>query len=118
MSAARQQVAVVTGGGGGLGAAVSEQLGRDGCFVVTVDPLVTLDGSATLPEPPETTAGRITAAGGSARASSASVTDGDAIRDLFNELADERGGLDAVVNVAGITRPTTFTRGSEEDWLA
>jgi NAD(P)-dependent dehydrogenase (short-subunit alcohol dehydrogenase family) len=117
MSAGRQKVAVVTGGGGGIGAAVAEQLGRDGWFVVTVDPLVTLDGSATMPEPQETTAGRITAAGGSARASSASVTDGDAVRDLFNELADERG-LDAVVNVAGITRPTTFARGSEEDWLA
>ena len=118
MSAARQKVAVVTGGGGGIGAAVAEQLGREGWFVVTVDPLVTLDGSATLPEPQETTARRITAAGGSARASSASVTDGDALGDLFNELANEHGGLDAVVNVAGITRPTSFARGTEEDWLA
>lgn len=118
MTAARQKVAVVTGGGGGIGAAVAEQLGRDGWFVVTVDPLVTLDGSATLPEPKETTAARITAAGGSARASSASVTDGNALRNLFNELADEHGGLDAVVNVAGITRPTSFARGSEQDWLA
>ena len=118
MSAARQKVAVVTGGGGGIGAAVAEQLGRDGWFVATVDPLVTLDGSATIPEPQETTAGRIIAAGGSARASSASVTDREALRDLFNELADEHGALDAVVNVAGITRPTTFARGSMEDWLA
>ena len=55
--------------------------------------------------PVETTAGRIVAAGGSARASSASVTDGDAVRALFAELAEELGGLDAVVNVAGITRP-------------
>ena len=118
MIGARQKVAVVTGGGGGIGAAVAERLGLEGWFVVTVDPLVSLDGSATLPEPRETTAGRITAAGGSARASSASVTDGKALRELFNELADEHGGLDAVVNVAGITRPTTFARGSEEDWLA
>jgi len=118
VSAARQKVAVVTGGGGGIGAAVAEELGRGGWFVVTVDPLVTLDGSATLPQPEETTAGRITAAGGSAQASSVSVTDRDAVRELFQGLADERGGLDAVVNVAGITRPTTFAKGSEEDWLA
>ncbi len=115
---ARQRVAVVTGGGGGIGAAIAEELGRGGWFVVTVDPLVTLDGSERLPEPEETTAGRIVAAGGSARASSASVTDGEAVRGLFRELVDEHGGLDAVVNVAGITRQTYFGRGTEEDWLA
>ncbi len=114
----RQRVAVVTGGGGGIGAAIAEELGRGGWLVVTVDPLVTLDGSERLPEPEETTAGRIMAAGGSARASSASVTDGEAVRDLFQELADEHGGLDAVINVAGITRQTYFAHGTEEDWLA
>ncbi len=115
---ARQRVVVVTGGGGGIGAAIAEELGRGGWFVVTVDPLVTLDGSERLPEPEETTAGRIVAAGGSARASSVSVTDGDAVRGLFQELVDDKGGLDAVVNVAGITRPTFFAEGTEEDWLA
>jgi NAD(P)-dependent dehydrogenase (short-subunit alcohol dehydrogenase family) len=114
----RQQVAVVTGGGGGIGAAIAEELGRGGWFVVTVDPLVTLDGSERLPETEETTAGRIVAAGGSARASSASVTDGEAVRNLFRQLVDEHGGLDAVVNVAGITRQTYFGKGTEEDWLA
>ncbi len=113
-----QRVAVVTGGGGGIGAAIAEELGRGGWFVVTVDPLVTLDGSQSLPEPEETTAGRIVAAGGSARASSVSVTDAEAIAGLFGELVDEHGRLDAVVNVAGITRQTYFGRGTEEDWLA
>ncbi len=115
---ARQQVAVVTGGGGGIGAGIAEELGRNGWFVVTVDPLVTLDGSERLPEPEETTAGRIVASGGAARASAVSVTDGEAVRSLFQQLADEHGGLDAVVNVAGITRQTYFGRGTEEDWLA
>jgi NAD(P)-dependent dehydrogenase (short-subunit alcohol dehydrogenase family) len=115
---ARQRVAVVTGGGGGIGGAIAEELGRGGWYVVTVDPLVTLDGAEQLPEPQETTAGRIVAAGGSARASSVSVTDGAAVAGLFGELVDDYGGLDAVVNVAGITRPTFFASGSEEDWLA
>jgi NAD(P)-dependent dehydrogenase (short-subunit alcohol dehydrogenase family) len=115
---ARQRVAVVTGGGGGIGGAIAEELGRGGWYVVTVDPLVTLDGSEALPEQPETTADRIVAAGGTARASSVSVTDGEGVRALFQDLVDERGGLDAVVNVAGITRPTFFASGSEDDWAA
>jgi NAD(P)-dependent dehydrogenase (short-subunit alcohol dehydrogenase family) len=115
---ARRQVAVVTGGGGGIGAAIAEEMGRAGWFVVTVDPMVTVDGAERLPDPQETTAGRIVAAGGSARASSASVTDGDAIRDLFHELVDQHGALDTVINVGGISRPTGFAYGSDEDWLA
>lgn len=109
-----QRVVAVTGGGGGIGAAIAEELGRRGAFVVTMDPLVSLDGTERLPPPEETTAGRIVAAGGSARASPVSVTDGDEVRGLFEEL----GRLDAVVNVAGITRPTGFARGTEDDWRA
>ncbi len=86
--------------------------------MVTVDPLVTLDGSERLSDAGDTTAGRIVAAGGAAQASAASVTDGDAIHALFRELAEQHGGLDAVVNVAGITRQSYFAQGSEEDWQA
>lgn len=114
----RQRVAVVTGGAGGIGASIAEALGREGWYVVTVDPLVTLDGTEQLPEPADSTAARITAAGGSARASSASVTDAATVRALFDELVAEHGGLDAVVNVAGITRQSYFARGAEEDWVA
>jgi len=109
-------VAIVTGGGAGIGAAVAEELGRQGAFVITMDPLVTVDGTEQVPDADESTAGRIVAAGGSARASSVSVTDATAVRRLFAEVVEELGGVDAVVNVAGITRPTSFTRGSENDW--
>ena len=109
-------VAVVTGGGAGIGAAVAEELGRQGWSVVTMDPLVSLDGSERLPEPEETTAGRIVAAGGTARATSVSVTDGDAVRDEVERIIKEDGRLDAVVNVAGISRPSGFASGTEDDW--
>jgi NAD(P)-dependent dehydrogenase (short-subunit alcohol dehydrogenase family) len=111
-------VAVVTGGGGGIGRSIAEELGRGGWFVVTVDPMVTLDGTERVPDPEETTAGRIVASGGSAQASAASVTDAAALGQLFRELVDQHGGLDAVVNVAGITRQSYFASGSEEDWRA
>src|SRR5215207_6678138 len=110
------RVVVVTGGGAGIGAAVAEELGRTGAFVVTVDPLVTLDGSEQMPPTQDTTAGRIVSAGGSARASSISVTDSEAVSELFADLVEEFGRLDGVINVAGITRPTSFASGTEEDW--
>jgi NAD(P)-dependent dehydrogenase (short-subunit alcohol dehydrogenase family) len=114
----RQRVVVVTGGGGGIGAAIAESISRTGAFVVTVDPLVSVDGSEQLPQPEQTTAGRIVAAGGAARASGVSVTDESGVRQLFGELAEEFGGLAAVVNVAGISRPTGFAKGSADDWLS
>ncbi|OMC41376.1 hypothetical protein A5740_23190 [Mycobacterium sp. GA-1841] len=112
----RKRVVVVTGGGGGIGAAVARALGRAGDFVVTLDPLVSLDGAQTLPVPEFTSADQIIADGGDARTSDVSVTDAAALRALFAELADEFGGLDAVVNSAGISRPTSYTTGSTRDW--
>jgi NAD(P)-dependent dehydrogenase (short-subunit alcohol dehydrogenase family) len=111
-------VAVVTGGGGGIGAAIAEELGLKGWFVATMDPLVSVDGSERLSEPAQTTADRIVAAGGSAASSQVSVTDAEGVASFFEQLARDHGGLDAVVNVAGITRPTGFAHGSDEDWRA
>lgn len=113
-----QPVAVVTGGGNGIGAAIAGELGRQGWTVVTVDPLVTVDGSEHQAGAGQSTAERIVAAGGTARASSVSVTDADAIEDLFTSLYSETGRLDAVINLAGISRPTGFGRGAQDDWEA
>jgi NAD(P)-dependent dehydrogenase (short-subunit alcohol dehydrogenase family) len=111
-------VAVVTGGAVGIGAAIAEELGRQGVFVVTVDPGVKVDGTPGEGGAESTTAERIAAAGGEARASNISVTDGDAVRELFTDLVEEFGALDAVVNVAGISRPSGFAHGEEADWRA
>jgi NAD(P)-dependent dehydrogenase (short-subunit alcohol dehydrogenase family) len=111
-------VVVVTGGAAGIGAAIAQELGRAGAYVVTLDPMVTVDGTSRMAETGPTTADRIVAAGGSARASSTSVTDRSAVQELFDGLRRELGHLDAVVNVAGITRPTSFASGTEEDWTA
>jgi NAD(P)-dependent dehydrogenase (short-subunit alcohol dehydrogenase family) len=112
----RQRVVVVTGGGAGIGAAIAEAAARTGAFVVTVDPGMTLDGRGREDAPSETTADRIVATGGAARASDASVTDADAIEALFTGLVDEFGGLDSVINVAGISRPTGYSEGEEDAW--
>ena len=117
-AADRQQVVVVTGGGAGIGAAIAEAVARTGAYVVTVDPGVTVDGLAQDQAPAETTADRIVSAGGAARASNASVTDAAAIDALFTGLVDEFGGLDAVINVAGISRPTGYAEGDEQAWAS
>jgi NAD(P)-dependent dehydrogenase (short-subunit alcohol dehydrogenase family) len=114
----KQRVVVVTGGAAGIGAAIAEELGRIGAFVVTMDPVLSVDGSSSIDVPEKTTAQKIIDAGGTARASNTSVTDQDAVQSLFSELVDEFGSLDAVVNVAGISRPTDFANGSEGDWAA
>lgn len=111
-------VAVVTGGGGGIGAAIAMELGRRGVHVVTVDPMVSLDGSEHLGPSEHSTARRILDGGGSATESEASVTDRDAVHALFEQLLRERGRVDAVVNAAGITRRTSYASGDEDDWSA
>jgi NAD(P)-dependent dehydrogenase (short-subunit alcohol dehydrogenase family) len=112
-------VAVVTGGAVGIGAAIAEELGRQGAYVVTVDPGVAVDGRPQSGDDgAPSTAQRIVDAGGRARASSISVTDADAVHALFAQLVDEFGTLDAVVNVAGISRATGFAHGAEDDWRA
>jgi NAD(P)-dependent dehydrogenase (short-subunit alcohol dehydrogenase family) len=114
----RKRAAVVTGGGGGIGTAVALELARQGIAVVATDPGVGLQGEPLNEPTAAETAGRITAEGGVGRASTASVTDRSALRSLFAEVAAEFGGLDIVVNPAGILRFAPFLDTSQDDWRA
>ena len=116
MKRTEQEIVIVTGGAGGIGAAIAEECGRRGDFVITLDPVVEVDGSPRTETTERTTAERIVEAGGHARASGASVTDALAVRELLTGLVDEFGGVDAIINVAGISRPTGFGHGTEDDW--
>jgi NAD(P)-dependent dehydrogenase (short-subunit alcohol dehydrogenase family) len=118
VKARRQRIVVVTGGAAGIGAAIAQAFGHSGAFVVTVDPVLSLDGSSRIADEGPTTAQQIIDAGGTARASNLSVTDREGVQTLFADLVEEFGALDTVVNVAGISRPTDFAAGSEEDWAA
>ncbi|MGH3189691.1 MAG: SDR family NAD(P)-dependent oxidoreductase, partial [Streptosporangiaceae bacterium] len=114
----RRPAAVVTGGGGGIGTAVALELARRGIAVVAMDPGAGLQGEPLNEPTAEQTARRIAAEGGIARASTASVTDRDAIRSLFAGVVGEFGSLDIVVNTAGILRFASFLDASEDDWRA
>jgi 3-oxoacyl-[acyl-carrier protein] reductase len=86
--------AIVTGGSRGIGAAISQRLAKDG-FAVTVNFAgKTADADAVVKS--------IIAAGGKAIAIQADVSNADDMRRLFDETEAAFGGVDVLVNNAGI----------------
>jgi 3-oxoacyl-[acyl-carrier protein] reductase len=92
----KHKVAIVTGSSRGIGAAIVERLARDGFTVV-----INYSGSAA---PAEDLARRIERAGGTALMSQADVSDSAAVARMFNAAEVAFGGVDVLVNNAGIRR--------------
>jgi NAD(P)-dependent dehydrogenase (short-subunit alcohol dehydrogenase family) len=102
-------VAVVTGAAAGLGRAEALGLARAGAAVVVNDIPAALDGSDVIDE--------ITAAGSKAVAVTGDISE-RATADELVSTAEGLGGLDIVVNNAGITRDRMLFNMSDEDWDA
>lgn len=94
------KVAIVTGASRGIGAAIAERLGRDGFTVI-----VNYSGNAAHAE---TVAGNIEAAGGRALTAKANVSDAQAVRGMFDAAEAAFGGIDVLVNNAGIMKLAKF----------
>jgi 3-oxoacyl-[acyl-carrier protein] reductase len=90
------KVAIVTGASRGIGAAVAERLAADGFTVV-------INYSANA-KPAETLAREIERKGGRALSIKADVADPDAVRGMFDTAAAAFGGIDVLVNNAGIMK--------------
>ena len=88
------RVAIVTGGSGGIGAAVAERLAADGLSVVV--------HYAGNPDRADEVVTRIAAAGGTATAVQADVADETQVAAVFDQAEHDHGGVDVVVNTAGI----------------
>jgi 3-oxoacyl-[acyl-carrier protein] reductase len=93
-STTNNRVALVTGGSGGIGRAVSERLAKDGMAVA-----VHYAGNKAKAD--ETVAA-ITAAGGTAIAVGGDVADETEMTEAFDAVEREFGGIDVLVNTAGI----------------
>jgi 3-oxoacyl-[acyl-carrier protein] reductase len=102
------QVAVVTGGAGGLGSVIAAELTRDGFQVVLAD----RDHEAA-----ETVAKHIHQ-DGSPRpvAHAVDITDGAAVHTMIDEIDQRFGRLDVIVNNAGIERFSTLADMPEDAW--
>ena len=91
-----QRIAVVTGGSRGIGRAVAERLAADGQAVAIVYVGNTDEAEAAVSS--------ITTAGGRAVAVRADVADERAVASVFDEVESTFGGVDVVVNAAGVMR--------------
>jgi NAD(P)-dependent dehydrogenase (short-subunit alcohol dehydrogenase family) len=114
-------VAIVTGGGRGLGRAHCLALAAHGAAVVVNDPGAGLNGEFTdqnPASPADAVAAEITAAGGRALADHSSVTDWAATEKLIARAVAEFGQLDVVVNNAGILRDKMLFSMTEDDFDA
>ncbi|GAA1850487.1 SDR family NAD(P)-dependent oxidoreductase [Pseudonocardia ailaonensis] len=108
-------VAVVTGGGGGLGRAHALELGRRGAHVVVNDMGVELAGDGSDVGRAATVAKEIEAAGGSAAPDTNSVATAEGGAAIVETAIREFGRIDVVVNNAGILRDRTFVKTSPDD---
>jgi 2-keto-3-deoxy-L-fuconate dehydrogenase len=100
------KVAVVTGGGSGIGAAIASLFGRRGATIAVLD---RNDTAA------EAIAGAIRGAGGHGQAVRCDVADPDSVAAAFAEIDGRHGRVDILVNNAGISHVGTIQQTSPED---
>ena len=113
------RVVIVTGAGGGIGRAHALAFAAEGAQVVVNDIGVGLDGSpAGGGSAAQAVVDEITGAGGRAVTSGANVADWDEAAGLIQTAVDTFGGLDVLVNNAGIVRDRMIANTSEAEFDA
>ena len=118
MGLLERKVAVVTGGGTGIGRAVARGLAAAGAQVVVNDYGVSVDGRDPSSEPANQVVAEIRAAGGRAVASAESVATMAGGRAVVDQALREFGDLHVLVCCAGILRERMIFNMTEEEWDA
>jgi len=112
------RVAVITGGGRGLGRSYALLLASRGAKIVVNDPGVSMSGDATGEGPAEALAAEICAGGGEAIANTDSVATPEGARAIVRSAIDAFGKIDILIHSAGNVRRGTLKELSYEDFNA
>lgn len=115
MSDFEGKVAIITGAGGGLGKAHALEFARRGAKVVVNDLGGSVDGSGQG-DAADMVVEEIKAAGGTAIANKASVSDREGAQSIVNDAVEAFGTVDIVVNNAGILRDKSFKNMTMDEW--
>jgi NAD(P)-dependent dehydrogenase (short-subunit alcohol dehydrogenase family) len=112
------KVAIVTGGGNGLGEAYAKLFAREGAAVVVNDLGGARDGTGGDLSAAQTVVNAIVAEGGRAVANGDDVSSVPGGENILKSALDSFGRVDILVSNAGILRDKTFANTSEADWDA
>lgn len=112
------KVALVTGAGGGLGRCHALELARRGAKVIVNDLGGSLEGTGGSLSAAGAVVEEIRAAGGEAVANGDSVSDPKGAENMIAQAVDAFGGIDILINNAGILRDKTFAKMTLEDFQA
>ena len=110
------KVAVVTGGGRGIGRGIALFLAREGAKLVVADPGSDLDGSGHSNSIADSVVKEIHKQGGAAVSSYESVVTMSGGEAIINKALDTFGKLDIVVTCAGVLRDRMIFNMTEEEW--
>src|SRR4051812_49342968 len=112
------RVAIVTGGGRGLGRGHALLLAAHGAKVVVNDIGASLDGHGTDTSPANEVVATIKKAGGEAITNGDDVSDWNGAKAMIDAAISTFGKLDVIINNAGILRDRMLTNMDEAEWDA